>query len=105
MPFVRNRTEEWLYWSDTLACTAGVVAEGGQEDCDDDYCEADRIRGHENYGLGWFEAESSNVVQHLFYDVCQWPVLINDKGFVRLRFLKNRKLAVQQPLVKKVFRS
>jgi hypothetical protein len=25
MPFVRNRTEEWLYWSDTLACTVGVI--------------------------------------------------------------------------------
>jgi hypothetical protein len=31
MPFVRNMTDEWLYWSDTLACIAGAVAEGGQQ--------------------------------------------------------------------------
>jgi hypothetical protein len=31
MPFVRNMTDEWLYWSDTVACIAGAVAEGGQQ--------------------------------------------------------------------------
>jgi hypothetical protein len=31
MPSVRNMTDEWLYWSYTLACIAGAVAEGDQQ--------------------------------------------------------------------------